>query len=125
MAKLTVKLDDPKTGKGVRFQEFTPAMLHMLVRAERFAIGVSEVDEIIVTSANDSKHGAGSRHYTNEALDFRTHNWPNQESRRWFRRELERVFGPQFRCLLEYEGTPNAHVHAQVRKGHIYTREDF
>ena len=118
MAKLTVK-------GSVRFREFTPAMLHMLVRAERFARMIQDVDEIIVTSANDSTHGVGSKHYVDLALDFRTHNWPTRERRRWFRRALEEVFGPQFRCLLENESTDNEHVHAQVRKGHTYTLEPF
>lgn len=118
MAKLTVKAT-------ARFKVFTPALLHILVRAERLADALTEVDEIVITSANDSTHGEGSRHYTNEALDFRTHNWPSRESVRWFRRELEEQLGPQFRVLLESEGTPNEHLHAQVKKGQAYTRVPF
>jgi hypothetical protein len=118
MAKLTVKAT-------ARFKEFTPAMLHILVRAQRFVAELTEVDEVVITSANDSQHAPTSRHYTNEALDFRTHNWPSRDAVRWFRRALEEVLGPQFRVLLENEGTPNEHLHAQVRKGHTYQPVPF
>lgn len=125
MAKLTVKPDNPQTRTGVRVQEFTPALLHILVRTERFVDTLVEVDEVVITSINDSRHGAGSRHYTNEALDIRTHNWPSRESVRWFRRALEEQLGLQFRVLLEDEGTKNEHLHVQVRKGHTYARVPF
>jgi len=113
MAKLTVKAS-------VRFIEFSSALLHILVRSQRLVEGLTEIDEVVVTSANDSTHGAGSRHYTNEALDFRTKNFPSRDFTRWFRRALEETLGPQFRVLLEDEGTPNEHLHAQVRKGTKY-----
>ncbi|MGH9238638.1 MAG: hypothetical protein ACRD3G_11430 [Vicinamibacterales bacterium] len=118
MATFTVKAT-------CRVKEFTPALLHILVRTERFVDTLVEVDEVVVTSINDSAHGAGSRHYTNEALDIRTKNWPSRESVRWFRRALEEQLGLQFRVLLEDEGTQNEHLHVQVRKGHIYERVPF
>lgn len=31
-------------------------------------------NNVWITSANDSKHMAGSKHYANEAFDFRIHN---------------------------------------------------
>jgi hypothetical protein len=118
MAKLTVK-------PTCRLKEISPALLHILVRTERFVDTLVEVDEVVITSINDSTHGAGSRHYTNEALDIRTKNWPSRESVRWFRRALEEQLGPQFRVLFEDEGTKNEHLHVQVRKGRTYARVPF
>jgi hypothetical protein len=118
MAKLTVKAN-------CRVKQYTPALLHLLVRTERFVESLLEMDEVVVTSINDSTHGAGSRHYTNEAIDLRTKNMPSREFVRWFRRALEELLGAQFRVLLEDEGTDNEHLHAQVRKGHTYARVPF
>jgi hypothetical protein len=81
--------------------------------------------DIVVTSGNDSTHGAGSRHYTDEAIDVRTHNFTSRQAKRDFRQRWEEALGPQFRVLLEGEGTPNEHFHAQVRKGHVYRPEGF
>jgi hypothetical protein len=44
---------------------------------------------------------------------------------RWLRRAVEEVLGPQFRALLEAEGTPNEHIHVQVKKGRTYERVPF
>ena len=81
--------------------------------------------DLVITSGNDSTHGPGSRHYTDEAIDVRTHNFTSREARRNFRVRWEAALGPQFRVLLEHEGKPNEHFHAQVRKGHTYQSEGF
>lgn len=76
----------------------------------------SELDnrEYTVTSANDSTHTSGSRHYTDEAIDIRVHDVyePHKLARR-----LQEQLGERFTVLLEHEGQPNAHIHCQVRKG--------
>ena len=81
--------------------------------------------DLVITSANDSRHGPGSKHYTNEAIDVRSHNFRDATAKHLFRTAYELALGPQFRVLLEGLGTPNEHFHAQVRKGHAYTSEGF
>lgn len=75
--------------------------------------------DLVITSVNDSGHGTNSRHYVDEALDVRTHNFRSRNAKRDFRAILEAKLGDQFRVLLENEGTPNEHLHVQVRKGHV------
>lgn len=76
--------------------------------------------DLVITSGNDSRHGANSRHYVDEAIDVRSHNFASRAAKREFRATFEAALGPQFRVLLECEGTANEHFHAQVRKGHVY-----
>lgn len=40
--------------------------------------------------------------------------------KRRFRARLEALAGAKFRVLFEAVGTPNEHIHAQVRKGEVY-----
>jgi hypothetical protein len=119
MAKVTFK-------DSVRFKELSAPLLwilNILYDLAETAPGIP--NEIVITSVNDSKHSVGSRHYTNEAIDIRTHNFRTRETKRWFRGELEKELSrhplPQssnkFRVLLEDEGLPNEHLHVQVRKG--------
>lgn len=81
--------------------------------------------DLWVTSANDSAHGKGSRHYADEAIDIRSHNFRSRAAKRTFREWYEVALGPQFRVLLEGEGTANEHFHAQVRKGHVYVSDGY
>ena len=110
MATLTVKAS-------ARFKAFTPALLHMLTTLARID---APVPELVITSANDSKHLPSSKHYQNLALDLRSKSFPNARSKAAFRAALEKALGPRFRVLLEGVGTPNEHFHVQVRKGCVY-----
>jgi hypothetical protein len=73
----------------------------------------------LITSGNDSAHAVNSRHYTNEAIDIRTKTM-TKEYKRDLRQRFEAELGPQFRVLLEDEGEENEHMHAQVKKAHVY-----
>lgn len=75
---------------------------------------------IIITSISDGKHVVGSRHYSLEAIDIRSKNFPTRESKREFRSRFELILGEQFRVLLESEGRANEHFHVQVKKGMEY-----
>ena len=81
--------------------------------------------DLVITSGNDSTHSHASRHYRDEAIDVRTHNFRSREAKRTFRAAWEMALGGQFRVLLEGEGTPNEHFHAQVRRGHTYWPSGF
>jgi hypothetical protein len=113
---------------GVRL-DFTSEPIRRLVLTlalvDRWSAGDAYDGDLIITSGNDSRHSVGSRHFTNEAIDVRTHNFHSRTMKRAFRGWWENELGPQFRVLLEHEGTPNEHFHAQVKKGHTYRPEGF
>lgn len=104
----------------VKLVGLTPAMAWMLYTLERVARSVTLINEIVITSINDGNHMKDSRHYTDEAIDLRSKNFPSREDKRWFRAQLEAMLGPKFRVLLEDEGLDNEHIHCQVRKGQTY-----
>jgi hypothetical protein len=114
MARLTVK-------SSVRFKAFPPAMLRMLMGLYAVAASIDDVPELVITSANDSTHSPNSRHYRDEALDIRVHNFPTEAARRRLAATVRDVMGPQFTVLYEAAGTPQAHVHIQVKRAHTYT----
>lgn len=107
-----------KTKSGnVNLVVLTPALAHIFWRLEQFHRDFGPVEELVITSINDGNHKQDSRHYTNEAIDIRSHNFPSEFLKKEFRRELEAYLGPKFRVLYESAGTPNQHFHVQVRKG--------
>ncbi len=73
----------------------------------------------VITSGNDSAHMKGSRHFSDEAIDVRTKTFTSAY-KRTLRKRFEDALGPQFRVLLEGEGTTNEHMHAQVKKGTVF-----
>lgn len=114
MAALTCKAT-------VRFKVFTPALMHMLVSLYAIARDITAVPEIVITSVNDSQHMAGSRHYSNEAIDLRVKNLPNEAARQQLISELKAELGPAFTVLYEHAGTPQAHIHLQPKRGTVYS----
>jgi hypothetical protein len=105
----------------VRFKRFTPAMMAIL--AGIYEADIDEADgqptDLVITSANDSTHGDGSRHYRDEAIDLRSKTFP-EGLKEPFRADLQRRLGPKFRVLLENRGTLNEHFHCQVKKGQTF-----
>lgn len=113
MAKITTK-------PSVRVKEISPALAWILFALEGFARKLDVVPELVITSINDSEHGVGSRHYTNEAVDVRSKNFPDVASKLAFRASLELALGPKFRVLFEDPAGNNEHFHIQVKKGEHY-----
>lgn len=105
---------------GVRFKAFTPALLRILRAVFAVASRTEQPPEIVITSANDSTHSKNSRHYSNEALDLRVHNFASEAARLRFAALLRAELGPAFTVLYECAGTPNAHLHLQPKKGTTY-----
>lgn len=68
--------------------------------------------ELVVTSGNDSLHMRGSRHYVDEALDFRTKTFSKVDKAAWIAAFKKRL-GPAYQIILEGEGTPNEHLHVE------------
>lgn len=102
----------------VRFKRITPAMmilLNALYRMDQLKLD-GQPDDIVITSANDSKHMAKSRHYTDEALDVRSKTFADEAAKARFVTQLRAQLGTDFTVLYEGKGTPNQHFHVQVRR---------
>ena len=68
---------------------------------------------IYITSGNDSTHMVKSKHYDNEALDFRTKNFPSEELINTFMVRLQHRLGPKYQVIREDAGKPNDHCHVE------------
>lgn len=103
--------------EGVKLNLASPAVLRLVLVLHNLSI--EDETTYTITSGNDSKHMTGSRHYTDEAIDVRT-KFLTQAAKKKLRQRYEAALGVQFRCILEGLGTSNEHMHAQVRKNHVY-----
>jgi len=105
----------------VRFKRFTAGGIRILSGVYRCATSCGDVQTVVITSAHDGTHVPTSRHYTDDALDVRVHNFPTQAAIQRFAKALRAELGPAFTVLYESAGTPNAHLHLQVKTGTTYT----
>jgi hypothetical protein len=124
---------------GVRLLKLTPALTRILFVLEHCArTGYWTVLKVppvlVITSINDGMHQQGSRHYSNEAIDLRSHDFPSDRSKREFRASFERALNlrpggvlfdpPLFRVLFEDAGGANEHFHVQVARGQQFTGDE-
>ena len=63
--------------------------------------------DLIITSGADGTHMVGSKHYTYEALDFRTYNIPPEMKELFIRYFRERL-GPDYQLVDEGD-----HLHVE------------
>lgn len=68
--------------------------------------------DLLITSAQDSTHGAGSMHPLGRAVDLRTKNLTPAEKHGLRDRVRERL-GDAYDVILEDEGGPNEHLHVE------------
>lgn len=76
------------------------------------AANALELPDMLVTSGNDSAHMAGSRHYRDQALDFRTHHLTKTQKHALMD-EVRRRLGVVYDVILESENGPNEHLHIE------------
>ena len=110
---------------GVRMQRRTLALSHMESCALATQAELGYPDVLMVTSANDSRHVTGSRHYSDEALDWRTkgafENTMRSRARKLcFRKRFAEILGDRFTVILEGTGKTWEHLHSQTKKGERY-----
>jgi hypothetical protein len=110
---------------GVRVQRRTLALMHIenSALAAQAALGYPSV--LVATSINDSRHVEGSKHYTDDAIDWRTkgpaaNTMGSTARKRRFRQRLSALLGDRFTVLLEGLGHPYEHIHVQVKQGERY-----
>lgn len=91
-----------------RFNELHGAIVLALLRAD--AIYAAQGADCWITSANDSEHMVGSKHYTGRAVDLRTHHVADPGK---VAAQLAAALGSQFTVIYEKAGTEQAHIHCQ------------
>lgn len=67
----------------------------------------------VVTSANDSRHGAASLHYKGCALDLRTKHIDVRYTKDRIIQQVKERLGAQFDVVFESDGKPNEHLHVE------------
>lgn len=71
-----------------------------------------DLPDMLVTSGNDSKHMIGSKHYIDQALDFRTKHLTKSQKHSLVA-EVKSRLGSSYDVILEFEGGNNEHLHCE------------
>ncbi len=88
-----------------------------LLDACRLAALPLDIPKVFVTAGSNGVHsGPADPHYVGHALDIRTHNMLSLDMKKQFLGALVAELGDQFFAFLEDAGTPNEHVHVQLRR---------
>lgn len=69
--------------------------------------------EFIITSANDGAHMVNSKHYSNEAFDFRSKHISTNLEKQNILTEIKSRLTGDFDVLLENVGTESEHYHLE------------
>ena len=69
--------------------------------------------QAVITSAQDSTHGANSLHYKGRALDLRTKHLSSNAAKRALVAELASLLGPDYDVILENVGGLQEHLHVE------------
>lgn len=69
--------------------------------------------DVTITAGTDGRHRAGSKHYSSEALDVRSRNFPSKRAKQDFVAAVLLRLGPGYEMFLESEGKANEHFHLE------------
>jgi hypothetical protein len=69
--------------------------------------------DCIITSVNDSTHGANSLHYSDCAFDLRTKHIAYKMDVKKIASEIKESLGEHFDIVFESEGAVNEHIHLE------------
>jgi hypothetical protein len=91
----------------------TPRNLYIMAAVANVADELELLRPVVITAGTNGKHIPTSKHYTYEALDVRSKNFPTiADKHRFLDRVLARL-GEGYQAFLEDEGTPNEHFHIE------------
>jgi hypothetical protein len=96
---------------GVVFEVLTDEMQEAM-RVVQAVWGRMSCPRPAITSAHDGHHVDGSKHYMDQALDFRLRNVP-MAAREPAIQAVQAELGSLYTVLHEDVGTPNEHMHVQ------------
>lgn len=90
---------------GVRFESIHEKIIEALPKVERIYRTFGR--DLVITSARDGRHMAGSKHYTGEAIDTRTRYFSSLQRPdvHW---EVQNELGPDYDVVLEKD-----HIHIE------------
>lgn len=77
----------------------TPVLIILVCAAANEA--VEQGVNITITSGTDGVHMPNSKHYTYEAIDIRSSNFPTLSAKTKFLNGLSKRLGPNYDCILE------------------------
>ena len=106
----------------VTIQEFSASLCYIFTVLEELhrLKKVLQPENLIITSINDGRHKADSKHYKNQALDLRSKNFKDEIDKYEFMSQLKAELGPKFTVIYEYPGDANEHFHVQVKRGEVF-----
>ena len=100
-----------KLKPGARIGTLQPPMVVALLAAFK-AITIDRGADLVLTAAQDGRHGRASKHYLGLAVDLRSkHLHPDDKAE--VLAELRNALGDQFDVLLEDLGDNNEHFHIE------------
>ena len=91
----------------------TPRNLYIMAAISNVIQQMDEPVDVTITSGTDGKHMTGSKHYSGDALDIRSKNFPNAQSKRAFMTAVLMRLGKGYQMILEHEGKAQEHFHCE------------
>jgi len=79
--------------------------------AETIWIAHGRKEGVTVTSGREGRHSWGSKHYSDDALDFRVRYWKKAEAQQ-VATELQKAIGKDFDVVLEWD---KVHIHVEYQ----------
>jgi len=105
-----------RTKSGVVFGGFTLTLCEILTAlCDVAGVWMGLPEDIVITSGSDGAHHPRSKHYTYQAIDIRSKNFPNAAAKERFVAQLRHRLGPRYTVLHESVGHPSEHFHVQPR----------
>lgn len=95
-----------KTKTGV-----TPRALTLMAAIGNVAGSLQEPNDVTITAGTNGTHMKDSKHYSGEALDVRTKNFPTLASKQAFVAAVLKRLGKGYQGFLESIGKDNEHAH--------------
>lgn len=96
----------------VRFKRLTPGIVRAFPVIEKAFGENAPGHDVVITSANDGHHMAGSYHYTDYAVDVRSHGLTADQKNKILV-QIKVALGPDYDALSEVPGTENEHFHVE------------
>lgn len=93
---------------GVNLKGISPEIVIALQVAESIYAKHDIEGGLVVTSALDSKHKRGSKHYIGNAVDIRTRTVPNDDLKLLISEEIAAALGNEYDVVLE-----STHIHIE------------
>ena len=89
-----------------------PRSLFIAAAIINSATELNLIVDMFITCGNNGKHMVISKHYSDEALDFRSKHLNKVDKQRLIK-EVARRLGEKYQVFIEDAGKENEHIHAE------------